>query len=755
MATSTQDGVQNMQLEQIVSRSRMEAVDALARLIPSATQMGSLQELRKQYDAYAQTNGTKLAEVSATRTSEMVGVVKGVEEAVESVQFIDSTLRNIRYLTEDCQGLITSKQTVHELSIVRRNLEKVIEHVEVVSSVESRAQKVQEMLRNPSNFVKAYEKLAALEADIASLLSAVAKDAKDPQQGVEALEAFFVKVGKTNTIVEDHLWHICDDIVSLCENRPFEVVEYAKVIQCQEIIEEKRRSNKVQFTEKRWRDKFIKRLQSRAKQKFQSMIEQADSGTLPPTDICSELTDKLVGLVNYYDIVKPCFPPNFMIFEAVQKTYHEQITAVIGILGKQYRDLSNTEIIEILSFVESYQDLMQTLDVSERDLWIPVHSAENVEGKVTFGVRFLLAEYRKRLLNSLKSWNMKLMELELSDPPKQRNTGKYWSPTMVDMFHSVNEQINTVTTAGNGALKIFVTETCLGSILIFQILYKEGIRGLPAKDALYLQRMSACINNGLSAHDMAEELSESLDESIDERYHGILSVEDVCRGFLDVCNVAVDATVQHIFRDPGFKKLLQQLFDKSWAKGQVTASVVLTLKDYLYELRDYIEPSYFKRLCERCMQELCQVYTEYLLVNATALLGEHKLGRLEKDHASFVQFFSEMVQAKRVKVAFQLIQDFIALASAPSIERFNLSYTLLLKNQAWFPSDLAERIVMQRFDGQMLEAQQGIKQLHEQWEKEGSRQQLPRKGAHRRLRSLNFQFPDRQAPGSQSSSEAI
>jgi len=753
MSTPTKEAMQTMQLEQIVSRSRMEAVDALARLIPSATQMGSLQELRKDYDAYLEANGTKLAEVSSARTNEMVGVVRGVEEAVDAVKFIESTLRSIRSLTEDCQSLVTSKRTVHELSIVKRNQEKVIEHVEIVSSVESRAQKIQELLQHPSNFVQAYEKLAALEADIASLRFAVAKDLKDPHESLRALEGFFVEVEKTNRLVENHLWHVCDDILKHCQSKPFEVVEYAKVIQCQEIIEKKRRTNGISYAEKRWRDKFIKRLQSRAKQKLHAMVEQADSGAACSSDICLELTDKMMGLVSYYDLVKPCFPPNYMIFEAVQKTYHEQIMAVVNILGKRYRHLSNTEIIEILSFVESYQDLMQTLDVSERELWIPVHSADNIEGKVNSGVRFLLAEYRKRLLGSLKSWNMKLMELELSDPPKQKTSGRCWSPTMVDMFHSVNEQINTISAVGSGALKVFVTEACLSSILIFQGMYKEGVRSVSTKDDLYLQRMSACINNGLSAHDLTEELRESVDESIDERYHGIVNVENVCRGFLDVCNVAVDATVEHVFRDPGFKKLLQQLFDKFWAKGQVTTSIVLTLKDYLYELKEYIDPSYYKRLCDKCMQELCQIYMECVLVSATGMLEEQKLGRLEKDHATFVQFFSEMVQMKRVKAAFQFIQDYVALASAPNMERYSLSYTLLLKNQAWFPSDLAEKIATQRFDGQLSDTQQRIKQLHDQWEKEGARQQLPRKGAHRRLRSLNFQFSNRQAPGSQSSSD--
>ena len=70
----------------------------------------------------------------------------------------------------------------------------------------------------------------------------------------------------------------------------------------------------------------------------------------------------------------------------------------------------------------------------------------------------------------------------------------------------------------------------------------------------------------------------------------------LCRGFLNVSKVALDKAVDCIFEDKGSQDLLKNLFcSKDWLSGVTTHSVLLTLEDYLGDLKEWLDAPFYKR----------------------------------------------------------------------------------------------------------------------------------------------------------------
>ena len=60
--------------------------------------------------------------------------------------------------------------------------------------------------------------------------------------------------------------------------------------------------------------------------------------------------------------------------------------------------------------------------------------------------------------------------------------------------------------------------------------------------------------------------------------------------------VALDKAVDCIFEDKGSQDLLKNLFcSKDWLSGVTTHSVLLTLEDYLSDLKEWLDAPFYKR----------------------------------------------------------------------------------------------------------------------------------------------------------------
>jgi Exocyst complex component Sec6 len=70
----------------------------------------------------------------------------------------------------------------------------------------------------------------------------------------------------------------------------------------------------------------------------------------------------------------------------------------------------------------------------------------------------------------------------------------------------------------------------------------------------------------------------------------------LCRGFLNVSKVALDKAVDCIFEDKGTVDILKSLYrSKDWLSGVTTHSFLLTLEDYLSDLKEWLDAPFYKR----------------------------------------------------------------------------------------------------------------------------------------------------------------
>jgi hypothetical protein len=71
------------------------------------------------------------------------------------------------------------------------------------------------------------------------------------------------------------------------------------------------------------------------------------------------------------------------------------------------------------------------------------------------------------------------------------------------------------------------------------------------------------------------------------------------RGFLNVSKIALEKAVDSIFADQGMVGLARALYcHQEWRSGVSTQSYLLTLDDYIGDLKEWLDTPFFKRATE-------------------------------------------------------------------------------------------------------------------------------------------------------------
>lgn len=133
-----------------------------------------------------------------------------------------------------------------------------------------------------------------------------------------------------------------------------------------------------------------------------------------------------------------------------------------------------------------------------------------------------------------------------------------------------------------------------------------------------------------------------------------------CRGFLNVSKIALEKAVDSIFADQGMVGLARALYcHQEWRNGVSTQSYLLTLDDYIGDLKEWLDTPFFKRALEvryHGPHACVQACTSLRFLSSTPLSPPQLLWSTHKGHSS------QLVLRKGVS-AFLCID----LASIPSL----------------------------------------------------------------------------------------
>lgn len=678
--------------------ARKAAVDEVERLLQHPEDLKRLDGLLEEYTQKHQVNK---AQLSATVSSQ----VEAARSGMELLETAQRTLTNMRdcyqvidQLCSECASLIENHEKIQLLSAVHYNLGKTLQDVENIVALPNEAAEAEEMLKDETQLLQAYETLAILEgtsslAQQALLAGGLTGGAKLKQQDTHNLSVYFNKVKDTMGKFEERLWSLIRNFVQLGHSNPAMLVNAVRIVELQEMVDKQlEASGRAAVPVKRYKRRMEQQIGNCVQdttapllQKCSQLAAAGENTDKKTNEILEEAHNFVMQLADIYDYVSPCFPEKYHIFHVIWRQYHENLAFMMDCMGACAQQLANGDILKVLAWVNQYQETLRDLGIEEDEVRFSDSSSR--------GEGLLLRKYVERLHSTLNTWCTNILEADFTSEPTVAEDGKIWTPGAVDFFRIVNEQVTVVEEVSRGELLLQVGQMAVLVMRDFQ----DAQRRYLDKE-LSVELLCAMVNNNTRCYNESMEFAERVEEALDEEHKGSLDIEQQCRGFLDLSKTATAQLVTSIFADAAFAELFTKLCGtEEWRKGEITGSILATISDYLNDYERLIEASFFKRLSEMCLEETVAHCAAAMLTFIKAIT-EEVVATMQKDVTMLQAFFSKYLKQDKVTKLCTVIQDLKEVAAADSVDTFVLSYTSLLQVAPGVTPTLIERLVQARSD---------------------------------------------------------
>ena len=344
-------------------------------------------------------------------------------------------------------------------------------------------------------------------------------------------------------------------------------------------------------------------------------------------------------------------------FFAVQ--FHVNLTDMMETLADNAGGLSNSEIVMLLEWAETYTGNVASLfEGAERLMQPPVSET----------LRPLVSVYCSRSREMMSMWSSNIMRREMRSPPTTIGT-KYYSPGGVDLFQIVGSQISAVLRDEDmvGTIKASLLGALMeesGAVLkSFAESQAEYAREVSAeRGGGALERLCALANNQLRSYKETVELAEQTSELM----YTYLDLDEAAAAFLESATAAVSGIADVVFVDISGE--LQRLFASSAVEEveEAAATIVATFEDYYGDLRLWLEKSMWKELAVQALDQFAVRFVCALLCARPSMSPEILIGALPEVVDDVLGALRvEGVDAQKTEAGTRAIDSMLALARAP------------------------------------------------------------------------------------------
>ncbi|KAG9101900.1 SNARE-binding exocyst subunit S6 [Ceratobasidium sp. UAMH 11750] len=613
-----------------------------------------------------------------------------------NVQGIKDEMSTIDRKCSDPRNEVPTFDQISRVSVVHRNFSQTEEMVNNLLSMHAKIDIVEDMLMadrqdilGPApNLLAVHFQLNQLEA-FRNQTTHQAKSADADAR--QTLARHFERLNKLSKAFDQYIFELGSNVLPIVRARnPGVIVRLIKICEIEGREDEKAIAIKLvkkaanldaasKFKSmlanarvfKHYRSEVMKRIRQSIQETFTTRQQAENGDTIAYIDGLSDWM--LVDLIQVFDEVVPCFPPDYEIWALFVKNYHkfldESLQAIIA---------SNPEasiVLRLHAFVkrehkQHLKKLQAELEIEIPPEWVqpPLLGGKEQE---------LIDDYVKLIVSRLDTLTTNLMQSEIDEftrreqPPETDPEGLYGMRGPVDFFQMVNQYADAAVESGQGAVLASVVAESARVMTSLQAqwtkLLESEYRRLVDKpeDAPggFAEYVIALANDQIKSANYAETLSTRLEERVSEKYAKVIAerLDDAINGYLDVAKKCTQVLIDLIFNDlkPATKKLFAA---PEWYEGAM-AQILLTIRDYAEDYQNFLNPSIFEILVEDLIDMFLSTYLTALR-RATKLRMPAASDRLREDIADAFDLFKRYKAPQELDANFDIMDQVLSLLTA-------------------------------------------------------------------------------------------
>ena len=368
---------------------------------------------------------------------------------------------------------------------------------------------------------------------------------------------------------------------------------------------------------------------------IQSKFEMLCSSLLhvTPIDVATLVAEhgKVVDeLAIVKDLVEPCFPPTYHIFQLFVDGYHAELVELVRVLMDQHAaSLLPSDIIQIVAWLRDYHGQLQGLGGKAS----PV---------LTDDLGALLQNYNYRIESMMRSWSERMLVEDLASPPESTRDGKLYTVAPIDLFKMMDQQFEVV-----DALALEKSTYAL-AVTVCQVLqdYRTSLSDLLVEryKHMQLEQIVAQVNNAARCVECSLVLQDQLAEKLPDVLVQNVELQHVADAFTDLSKMAGELLGKIVIQD--LAPVCLHLFTAAWYSGEQLAGECIcnTLWDYGQELRSGLHDSSHRKVLVYILDRLVILILAQLLSDKGPKLpiNAHFVAALQEDVGELSQTLSEL-----------------------------------------------------------------------------------------------------------------
>ncbi|KAJ3426563.1 exocyst complex component [Anaeramoeba flamelloides] len=660
----------------------------------------------------------------------------GIKKSYDTIKKIESNFKLICELSKNSAVLIDNYDTIRNANKIKRNLKRTSEELTGILEIPEKIENVEILLEQDESMFKIYTELCHLMKFRKQCYILIEKKTDNEEVKVDRFDKPFVfspeKVKQSPLMIHlkkikelsdeflEKLWGQVEDILPLSQDDPTAVIQTMKVI----YVEDQIHASLVDELD--YKATFQYHLKNFVVSRFQKAKHNAEN----IHEQLKEVTEVIQDLEKIQTYVEPCVPKVYNITEFFANLYHNQIYLMLSNFKKKQTKLSVDGILSLINWVKKYRETLMKLEIPESN------------PPLLEDLGFFIKEYVSHMKKNMKQWSLNILKIDNKKCENSDFSKTYSTSTPVDLFISVNTQIETAYKTGGGGFFLFEMACAVAEVLTF---FQNKLRGnlSEEKNNQNFDYLCATMNDADKCRESTMNLKDYLlthldplwekrvftydfddedddynennennnkDQEIEEEREiekenfeiqkqntRILNLDTVGDGFSELSKNSINRMIKLFYND--LEETFNSLFSEQWYDEEselISTTIIETFRDYLKSMKGgAIFTHLFKKIVNQTIDLFLIQYLTHLM-NGQKKLEENTEKIIIEDIERYEEFFFEYL-GKKVYSKFEPLRLFAELATS-SLTTIIMPLGKIINKYPDFKIELAEAVLAKRID---------------------------------------------------------